>query len=94
MGIRACKICGFATLKGEDYCYRHSNSQRAQFVKKRWRKSVRKMRDDRERRINNFEKQIYALLDFHPKNEAESRRQAATVKQVVSWIREIRREAN
>jgi len=94
MGIKACRICGFATLKGEDFCYRHSNSQRALFVKKKWEKTVGKLRDDKERRISNFERQIYALLDFRPKNEFESKRQAAMVKQVVAWIREIRREAN
>jgi len=92
MGIRACKICGFATLKGEDYCYRHSNSKKAQFVKKKWQKSVRKMRDDREKRINNFEREILRLLDFQPKSEFESKRRTSMVKQVLAWIREIRRE--
>jgi len=91
MGIKACKICGFATLRGEDFCYRHSNSQRALFVKKKWQKSVRKLCDDRERRISNFERQIYALLEFHPKNEAEEQRQKAAIKSVINWIRQIRR---
>jgi len=92
MGIRPCKVCGFAALRGEDYCWHHSNSQKAQFVKKKWEKSVGKLRDNRERRINNFEREILRLLDFQPKSEFERKRRTSMVKQILDWIREIRRE--
>jgi len=92
MGIRPCKICGFACLKNEAYCYRHSDSQRAKFVKKKWGESVGKLRDDKERRINNFEREILRLLDFKAKSEFENKRRTSMVKQVLAWIREIRRE--
>jgi len=58
MGIRPCKICGFAALRGESYCYRHSNSPKAQFVKEKWGRAIGKLRDDKERRISNFEREI------------------------------------
>jgi len=92
MGIRACKKCGFACLKNEEYCWRHSNSPKAQFVREKRQKSVGKLRDDKERRISNFEREILRLLDFKAKNEFENKRRNSMIKQLLDWIKQVRRE--
>jgi len=90
--IRECAKpgCGFVALKNEIYCYHHSNSERGKYLREKHLHAVEK-KPEIEKRMSDFEKEIFNLLSFKPKSEKESQQQLATVKKVVSWIREIRR---
>jgi len=94
MAIKPCKVCGFVSLRGEDFCYRHSKSERAKAVREKWLISPRKKRNSffsKEARISRFEDQILELLEVPPKSEAQRKEQIKAIRQIILYIRQIRR---